>query len=66
MEFSGDGEVMANAAVVGRRESWEIIVIIFINCGINEVMFFSGILLLVAKLYVLLRENAEGVNVTAF
>lgn len=45
-----NGGVVANAAVVGRRGSWEIIVIIFIGCGINEVMCFSDMLLSVAKL----------------
>jgi hypothetical protein len=60
MEFSGNCEVMANVALVGRGESWEII-IICINRGINEVMFFFAILLLVAKLRVLLWEKAEGV-----
>jgi len=38
MEFSGDCGVTANAAVVGRRELWKIIVIIFISCEINEVI----------------------------
>ena len=41
---------MANAAVVGRRELWEIIVTIFISSEINEMMFFSDVLLSVAKL----------------
>jgi len=50
MEFSGDCGVMANVAVVGRRELWEILVIIFISCEINEVMFFSDMFLSVAKL----------------
>jgi hypothetical protein len=50
MEFSGDCGKMTNAAVVGRRELWEIIVIIFIRREINEVMFFSDMLLSVAKL----------------
>jgi hypothetical protein len=52
MEFSGDCGVMASVDVVGRRELWEIIIIIFISCEINEVMFFSDMLLSVAKLYV--------------
>jgi len=50
MEFSGDCGVVANAAVVRRRESWEIIVIFFISFEINKVKFFSDMLLSVAKL----------------